>query len=256
LRVPFAVAVDGREYELDIPHLVQCKTCEGSGAKAGSKPTTCTKCGGQGQVRMAQRTVFGTFEQVATCPTCKGEGKVISNPCSDCHGSGQQRKFTKVKVRVPAGVETGTRLRVTGAGNAGLRGGPPGDLYIFIEVEESRLFERDGADLHSEISIPFTQAALGEEVTIDSANGKIKVEVPAGIQPGTTLRLKGKGLTNLSSTTKGDHFVKVNVSVPKTLNDKQKHALQEFAKLLNSEGVVNETEKRGPQKKKQFFWDE
>ncbi|GBR76222.1 molecular chaperone DnaJ [Candidatus Termititenax persephonae] len=236
LRVPFEVAVNGREYTIEIPQLVACEKCGGSGAKAGSQPTTCSKCGGQGRVRMAQHTILGSFEQVVTCPACHGEGKVISDPCPDCRGTGRVRKTNKVKVKVPAGVETGIRLKVANAGNAGQRGGPPGNLYIYIEVEDSAVFERDGQDIYSTATISYAQAALGGSIQVQGASGQIKVDIPAGTQPGATLRLRGKGLPSLNSfggAARGDHYLKINVSVPKNLTGKQKDLLMSFAKSVD-----------------------
>jgi molecular chaperone DnaJ len=235
LKVPFDVAVNGKEYELDISHLVKCTTCNGSGAAPGSKKTTCSKCGGTGQVRITQRTILGMFEQIGVCPQCHGEGSSISEPCTTCRGAGRQRKSTTVKVKVPAGVDSGTRLRVSGAGNAGEHGTSPGDLYIYIEVEDSLHFERDGADIHSEVSVSFVQAALGGDLQIVSASGPIKVEIPVGIQPGTTLRLREKGLPHLGGTGRGDHYVKINVAVPKQLNKKQRDALLAYAKTIEEQ---------------------
>ena len=235
LRVPFDVAVNGKEYTVEIPQLTACEKCSGSGAKAGSKPSTCSKCGGQGRVRMAQHTILGSFEQIVTCPACHGEGKVISDPCPDCRGTGRVRKTNKVKVKVPAGVETGIRLKVAGAGNAGQRGGPSGNLYIYIEVEDSGIFERDGQDLYSTATVSYAQAALGDSIQVQGAIGQIKVDIPAGTQPGATLRLRGKGLPSLNSFSgnRGDHYLKINISVPKNLNNKQKDILLDFAKSVN-----------------------
>lgn len=260
LRIPFEVAVFGKEYTIEISQLVACSKCNGSGAKAGSKPSTCGTCKGSGQVRTAQRTILGVFEQIAVCPNCRGEGKVISNPCPNCHGSGRERKIAKVKVRVPAGVENGTRLRVSGAGNAGLRGGDPGDLYIFIEIEPSADFERKGDDLYSEVMISFVQAALGDHVDIKSPSGKLEIKVPEGTQPGTVLRLRGKGIPHLGGSGAGDHFVKVNVRVPKNINAKQKDALLKMADLfhesLNDASENNEDNDKSSDKKRNFFWED
>lgn len=234
LRVPFEVAVQGREYTLDIPQLVVCAACGGSGAKSGTKPVTCVKCGGQGRVRVVQNTILGSFEQVITCPDCHGEGKIIADPCPHCRGAGRERKINKVKVKVPAGVETGIRLRVSGAGNAGLRGGRSGDLFIYIEVEDNGIFERDGQDLYSTETVSYAQAALGAAINVQSATGKIKVDIPAGTQPGATLRLRGKGLPAVNNpSSRGDHFLKINIAVPKNLSGKQKDLLLNFAKSIN-----------------------
>ena len=233
LKVPFSVAVSGKEYTIEISQLAACAKCSGTGAKPGTKPSNCGTCNGAGKVRRAQQTIFGAFEQVTVCPNCRGEGRVISSPCPTCHGAGRERQISKVKVKVPAGVDSGTRLRVSGAGNAGLRGGRAGDLYIFIEVEASKDFKRQGDDIYSEIVVSYIQAVLGDELNISSADGKIKIKIPSATQPGTVLRLKGKGMPHLSSSGRGDHYVNVNVNVPKNLNNKQKEALINYSELLN-----------------------
>lgn len=266
LRVPFETTVFGKEYTIEISQLVSCSKCNGTGAKPGTKPATCGTCKGAGQVRTAQRTILGVFEQVTTCPNCRGEGKVISSPCSSCHGSGRERKIAKVKVKVPAGVETGTRLRVSGAGNAGLRGGPSGDLYIFIEVEPSNVFERRGDDVYSEETVSFVQASLGDHVKIPSPAGELEIKIPEGTQPGTVLRLRGKGIPHLGGSGAGDHFVKVNVRVPKSINAKQREALLNLAELLHdhrndeekdpSPEEKAEAEEQTADKKRNFFWEE
>jgi len=268
LRVPFEVAVNGKEYTIDIPQLVTCAKCNGSGSRAGTKPAICSKCGGSGQVRMVQHTILGSFEQIGTCPNCQGEGKVVSDPCPSCQGTGRERKINKVKVKVPAGVDTGIRLRVTGSGNAGLRGGKPGDLYIYIEVEDSPIFERDGQDLYSQAAISYAQAALGDTINIQSATGKIKVEIPAGTQPGAILRLRGKGLASLNGgAARGDHYLKINITVPKNLSNKQKNLLLNFAKEVDDDIVRTDKdvktsalrEEEKPEEKTRsrgFFWEE
>ncbi|MDR2430792.1 MAG: molecular chaperone DnaJ [Candidatus Margulisbacteria bacterium] len=267
LRVPFEAAVNGKEYTVEIPQLVACGKCGGTGSRAGTKPSACGKCGGTGRVRMVQHTILGSFEQVGVCPNCQGEGKVVSDPCPHCQGTGRERKINKVKVKVPAGVETGIRLRVTGAGNTGLRGGQPGDLYIYIEVEDSAVFERDGQDLYSQITLSYAQAALGDTINIQSATGKIKVEVPAGTQPSAILRLRGKGLPAVNSSSRGDHYLKINIAVPKNLSGKQKDMLLNFAKAVNDDIVQpnkdvktsalrGEEKKAEPRRQRGFFWEE
>lgn len=268
LRVPFEVAINGKEYILDIPQLVACSSCDGTGSRAGTKPSACGKCGGSGRVRMVQHTILGSFEQVGTCPNCQGEGKVVSDPCPRCQGTGRERKINKVKVKVPAGVETGVRLRVTGSGNTGLRGGKPGDLYIYIEVEDSPIFERDGQDLYSQATISYAQACLGDMINIQSATGKVKVEVPSGTQPGAILRLRGKGLANLNGgSSRGDHYLKINIAVPKNLSGKQKDILLNFAKEVDDDIVQADKDvktsalrdREKPEDKHRsrgFFWEE
>ncbi|MDR1996956.1 MAG: molecular chaperone DnaJ [Candidatus Margulisbacteria bacterium] len=268
LRVPFEVAISGKEYTIDIPQLVSCAKCAGTGSRAGTKPSTCGKCGGTGRVRMVQHTILGSFEQVTTCPNCQGEGKVVSDPCPNCKGTGRERQTNKVKVKVPAGVETGIRLRVSGAGNAGLRGGRPGDLYIYIEVEDSAVFERDGQDLYSQVTLSYAQAALGDTLNVQSATGRIKVEVPSGTQPGAILRLRGKGLPSVNGGPgRGDHYLKINIAVPRNLSSKQKEILLDFARAVDDDIVHADKEARtsalreedGREERRQprgFFWEE
>ncbi len=272
LTIDFEVALEGKEYTLEVPQLTMCSKCDGSGSRAGTKPSTCGKCGGSGRVRMVQQTFLGSFEQVVACPNCRGEGKVISDPCPNCNGSGRERKIAKVKVRVPAGVDSGMKLRVPGAGNAGVRGGKPGDLYIYLTVKESSLFVRDGDDLHSEITISFLQAILGGEFEVHSANGMIKVTIPAGIQPGTVLRLRSKGMPVVNNTGRGDHFLKVNVSIPKHVSAKQKTALEHLKEVMAGEAETvkedrgdhasshhsaheGETEDPSERMRRAFFWE-
>ncbi len=263
LKVPFETVVFGKEYTLEISQLITCSKCDGSGAKAGTKPATCGVCAGAGQVRQAQRTILGVFEQVSTCPNCRGEGKVITSPCTHCQGTGRERKIAKVKVKVPPGIESGTRLRVSGAGNAGTRGGESGDLYIFIEVEPSKLFERDGDNIQSEILISFAQAVFGDEVRIHSAAGELQLKIPEGTQPGTVLRMRGKGVPHLGGSGTGDHYVKINIQVPASLNVKQKEALLEYTTLMAEKtGTIKEQppkvrpREEKNDKKKSFFWEE
>lgn len=235
LTIDFEVALEGKEMTLEIPQLVTCSKCDGTGSRAGTKPSTCGKCGGSGRVRMVQQTFLGSFEQVVACPNCRGEGKVISDPCPNCNGSGRERKIAKVKVKVPAGVDSGMKLRVPGAGNMGVRGGKQGDLYIYITVKDSPYFVRDEHDLHSEITISFIQAILGGEVEVHSSTGKTKVTIPAGVQPSTVLRLRGKGMPIVNNSGRGDHFLKVNVSIPKHLSAKQKNALDKLKEAMQDE---------------------
>jgi molecular chaperone DnaJ len=202
--------------------------------------------------------MLGMFEQDSDCPNCRGEGKVISSPCTDCHGTGRVRKIAKVKVKVPPGVESGTRLRVPGAGNAGLRGGSAGDLFIFIEVESSPEFERRGDDIYSEVNVSYVQAVLGDQIDILSPAGKLQIKVPAGSQPGTVLRLRGKGIPHLGGSGFGDHFVTINVFVPKQLNNRQKETLLEYAKAMNEKlrtEEAAENDSQAEKKKKNFFWE-
>jgi molecular chaperone DnaJ len=222
-------AAFGKELELEIPHLISCPVCKGSGAKPGSKETTCKQCGGSGQVRHVQQTILGSFTQIGTCPECGGEGKIISETCSECRGRGRVKKTSKVKVDIPAGVEDGMKLRVSREGNAGLKGGQPGDLYIYIRVREHAHFQREDDDIIAEEKIPFVTATLGGEVNVKTLDGTVKLKISAGTQPGTKLRLANKGIQHLQASGRGDHYVIINIDVPKVITKKQKKLLEELA---------------------------
>ncbi len=221
----------GAEREIEISHLTSCHTCKGTGAKQGSSPQKCSTCGGTGQVRRMQRTPLGAFSQVTVCPECNGSGEIIKNPCSTCSGSGRIKSKHKIKIKIPAGVESGMRLKVSGAGDAGLRGGQPGDLYVFITVKSHSLFEREDNNLFFSKSIPFVVAALGSEIDVPTIDGKATLKIPAGTQTGTNFRFKGKGLPSLSGRGKGDLFVIVTIETPKSMSQKEKDLLLEFGKI-------------------------
>lgn len=221
----------GIEKEIELSHLTACRECKGSGAKPGSTPVKCSQCGGAGQIRQTQRTPLGAFTQVVACPKCHGAGETIMSPCQICNGSGRQKTKHKIKIKVPAGIETDTRLRVTGAGDAGLKGGSPGDLYVFITVKQNSIFERDGANIYHKKIISFTQAALGAEITVPTIDGKATLKIPAGTQTHTTFKFKEKGLPILSGRGKGDLLVVVEIETPKNLTADQQEALRKFAYL-------------------------
>lgn len=221
----FEQAAFGKELDIEIPRSVNCGTCDGSGAKPGSSPVTCTACGGRGQIRYSQ----GFFAVARSCPQCNGTGRMIKDACADCKGAGRVREQKKISIKIPAGVDHGSRLRVGGEGEGGMNGGPPGDLYVFIGVEEHKAFVRRDYDVHAELPIGFTQAALGADLEVDTIWGKEKLSVPAGTQPDEVLRLKAKGVPYLDGSGKGDHFVHVKVRVPRTLTDRQRELLEELA---------------------------
>lgn len=232
LTITLEDAARGTDVELDVSHLVTCKTCKGSGAKPGTKAQKCSKCNGAGQVRQAQRTILGSFTSIVTCPDCNGAGEKISSPCKDCNGQGRVKGSHKVKVKVPAGIESGYQLRVSGAGNTGGKNGPPGDLYVFINVKEHNSFEREGPDLLHKANIPFVKAALGAEIEVPTIiDGKASIKVPAGTQSGTTFRLKGKGMPHLQQFGRGDLYIRVNIETPSKLDQKQSDLLKQFGKL-------------------------
>jgi molecular chaperone DnaJ len=232
LQLELEKAVTGDTVEIDVPTQVSCGTCKGSGAKKGSSPVSCTTCGGVGQVRMQQ----GFFSVQQTCPACKGAGTTISDPCGDCHGRGRVRKTRTLSVKVPAGVDDGDRIRLSGEGEAGRNGGPSGDLYVEIRVIKHKLFERDGANLACEVPISFATAALGGDVELPTLDGHVSLKVPAGTQSGKTFRLRGKGVTTVRDARKGDLFAQVAVETPVNLTKEQLELLQKFEKSLKKGG--------------------
>ncbi len=232
LNIKFREAVFGGEKEIRIPHLETCKTCEGSGAKPGSSATTCSTCSGTGQVRRATRTPFGSFAQVSMCPTCNGEGRVIEEKCESCGGAGRKRETKKLKITIPPGVDNGTRLRVSAEGDAGLRGGSAGDLYVYLGVEADPEFERNGLNILSEITVSYLQAILGCRLKVNTVDGEEELNIPAGMQPDTVLTLEGKGVPKLGNpVSRGDHLITVHVEIPTRLNAKERELLEELAKI-------------------------
>lgn len=225
LRVTLEEAYTGKQETISITTSVACDTCHGSGSESGSEPSSCPTCNGMGKVRAQQ----GFFTVERTCPTCNGHGQIITNPCKACAGSGRTQKARSLSVNIPAGVETGTRIRLAGEGEAGMRGGPSGDLYIFIDVAEHNLFERDGTTLYCRVPVSMVSAALGGEIEVPTIDGgKSRVKIPAGSQSGKQMRLKGKGMPALRGGTKGDLFLELAVETPVNLSAKQKELLQEF----------------------------
>ena len=231
LEITLEEAALGCEKEISVTKLDKCETCEGSGAEAGSKLKTCTTCGGRGQVLTSR----GIFSIAQTCPHCKGQGRLLEKPCKTCHGDGKKQRASKIKLRIPAGVEGGSRLRSQGNGEAGFRGGPAGDLYVFLNVKRHEIFSRDGDDLLCEIPVSFVQATLGAEIEVPTLEGSATVKIPTGTQPGTLLRLKGRGVKNLQGYGQGDLHVRVQVEVPAHLNSAQKAKLHEFAALCDGQ---------------------
>jgi molecular chaperone DnaJ len=237
MRITFAEAAHGVEKEIEISKLQSCDTCHGSGAEPGSKVTTCPTCGGQGQVAVAR----GFFNIAQTCPRCRGAGQTIEKPCHTCHGEGRVEKSAKIKIKIPAGVEDGTRLRSTGQGEGGARGGPPGDLYVVLHVEPHDIFQREGTDLYCSVPISFAKAALGGEVKVPTLEGSAVLKVPAGTPSGKTFRLRGKGLPEVHGRGIGDLHVKLYVEVPTRLNSVQRAHLQAFADSCDEHTHPEET---------------
>ena len=231
IEITLEEAHKGIKTNVTFPCLKKCGTCQGSGAKPGTSSSTCPTCNGSRQMSYSKRTPFGQFTSVTTCKNCRGEGTVIDVPCSDCKGKGLVQKVKKISVKIPPGVDTGSRLRVAGEGEAGEKGGPPGDLYVVIHVKPHDVFMREGRDILCEIPITFGQAALGAKIQVPTLNGKVKMNVPSGTQSGTVFRLKGKGMTDLRGFGKGDEHIRVIVETPRKLTKRQKELLEEFEKL-------------------------
>jgi molecular chaperone DnaJ len=232
LKLDFREAVFGGDKQIKITHSETCGTCSGSGAKAGSKPRTCGTCGGAGQVRRATRTPFGSFTQVATCPACNGAGQVIEDKCDTCGGAGQSQVTKKLKITVPAGVDTGTRLRVPNEGDAGQRSGPPGDLYVYLFVQDDAQFRRDGISILSDLKVSYLQAILGSQVTVKTVDGDAELTVPAGTQPNTVLTLDGRGVPRLGNpVSRGDHLITIQVDIPNRVSGEERELLEQLAKL-------------------------
>lgn len=229
MEITFEEAAHGTEKEISVTKLDQCATCKGSGRTSESKVKSCTACGGRGQVLSSR----GFISIAQTCQRCQGAGRIIENPCRTCQGTGQREQLSKIKIRIPAGVDTGARLRSSGNGEAGARGGPAGDLYVVLHVKAHDIFQRDGDDLICDVPISFVQATLGAEIDVPTLQGKAQIKVPAGTQNGTVFRLKGKGVKNVQGYGMGDLHVRVAVEVPSHLNSAQKAKLQEFADLCD-----------------------
>jgi len=229
LEISFEEAVRGCEKEITVNKLDRCETCGGSGVEAGSRTRTCPTCHGRGQVVTSR----GIFSIAQTCPQCRGAGRVIEKPCKACHGEGRRARTSKIRLRIPAGVESGSRLRSVGNGEAGLRGGPPGDLYVVLHVKPHEIFQREGDDLYCEVPISMVQAALGGEIEVPTLDGKATIKIPPGTQPGTMFRLKGKGVKNVQGYGQGDLHVRINVEIPARLTPTQRAKLQEFAALCD-----------------------
>jgi len=225
-------AVAGSTVKIRVPNLVSCDSCGGSGARKGSTPVTCPTCNGLGQVRMSQ----GFFSVQQTCPQCRGQGRTISDPCPTCHGQGRVRESKTISVKVPPGVDNGDRIRLTGEGEAGESGGPPGDLYVHVVVKEHPIFTRDGSDLHCNIPVSFVTASLGGEIEIPTLEGRVKLRIPAETQSGKLFRLRGKGVRSVRSSSKGDLLCQVVVETPVNLTKRQKELLQEFETSMQSDG--------------------
>ncbi len=250
LEISLEEAARGTETKIRIPTMAECETCHGSGAKAGTKPETCPTCAGHGQVRMQQ----GFFSIQQACPKCHGSGKVIANPCPTCSGSGRVKQYKTLAVKIPSGVDEGDRIRLSGEGEAGVNGGPPGDLYVVIQIKPHTVFQRDHNDLHCEMPISFTTAALGGEIEIPTLDGHAKIKIPAETQSGKVLRLRGKGIKGVRSSTHGDLLCHLVVETPVSLTERQKELLRELETLSGEDSARhNPRAKSWMNKVKEFF---
>jgi len=235
ITITFEEACFGCEKEIGIFTIVECDKCGGSGAAEGTTAEVCSECGGTGSVKVQQRTAFGVMSSTTTCKKCGGAGKIIHQPCTKCKGKGKVRKQQKVTIKIPAGIDDEQTVSLRGRGNAGLNGGPSGDLLVTVSVKRHPSFERDGYSILTRINISIAQAILGAEVEVPTLDGKVKYNIPEGTQSGTTFRLKGKGVPYLNSSGRGDHFVTAVVQIPKNLTKEQKEALEKFSEAMGEE---------------------
>ncbi len=241
LEISLEDAAFGVEREIDVSRLEQCHDCGGSGARPGTSPVTCPVCGGRGQTQTIRTSPFGRFTSITTCARCQGEGRVIESPCQSCQGRGRVRRHRKIKVKIPVGVDSGMRVRVAGEGDAGVRGGPPGDLYVFIEVRPHEVFEREGNDIRCEVPISIWQASLGADIEVPTLDGRASLHIPEGTQTGTSFRLRGKGIPDVRWHERGDQHVRVRVVTPTRLTEREKELLRELARLRGSHKANDES---------------
>ncbi len=243
--ISFEEAAKGCTKKIKIARIETCKDCGGSGAQKGSSPTTCSACSGTGRINITQRTPFGAMQTQRTCDKCGGRGKIVTNPCNTCDGKGRIRKNVEQNIDIPAGIDDGQIINLRGGGDSGINGGPAGDLRIQVGVRPHPIFERDGFDVFCEIPVTFAQAALGDEITVPTLDGKVKFTIHEGTQPGDEFKLRGKGIQRLNYSGKGDQYVKIVLEVPKNLSSKQKELIKEFESST--------TDKDNYKKRKGFF---
>lgn len=232
LTITFEEAAFGCEKEISVTRDENCEECGGTGARKGTQPTQCPTCHGTGQVQSFVNTPIGRVSNVRVCEACHGQGTIINDPCPKCSGRGRVRRNRKITIKIPAGIDNGMQIPLRKQGEPGLRGGENGDLYIFVTVKPHKLFTRENYDLYCDVTVSFTQAALGGEIDVPTLNGMIKYNLPEGTQPGTVIRLRGQGIQNLRGAGKGDLYIKVNVEIPRKLTDKQKELLMQFDETL------------------------
>ncbi|GAQ19326.1 chaperone protein DnaJ [Oceanobacillus picturae] len=233
----FKEAIFGKETDITIPKEENCDTCNGSGAKPGTKTKTCSHCNGSGQLNMEQNTPFGRVVNKRVCNYCNGTGKIIPEKCNTCGGNGKVKKHKKIHITIPAGIDEGQQIRVSGKGEAGVNGGPPGDLYVVVQVRRDEFFEREGDHIFCELPLTFAQAALGDEVEVPTVHGNVMLKIPAGTQTGKTFRMKGKGAPNVRGYGQGDQHIKVKIVTPTKLTEKQKELLREFNDIAGNEAT-------------------
>jgi len=240
IHLTFEEAVFGTEKEIQVTRDEICETCKGSGAKPGTAPTRCSTCNGQGEVRQSRQTILGSMVQVTPCPACKGQGEVVTAPCPTCHSNGKIRKTRKKVVSIPAGVDTGTQIRMAGEGQLGINNGPPGNLYLIIQVRSHKYFRRRDDDILLDLNINIAQATLGDEVKVPTVDGDTFLKIPSGTQPGKVIRMRGKGIHHLRSNGRGDQLVIVNISVPQSLTNEQRELFKELGSSLGKEVIPQE----------------
>ncbi|SDW25632.1 molecular chaperone DnaJ [Marinococcus luteus] len=235
MTLTFKEAAFGKDTEIEIPKEENCETCGGDGAKPGTEKRTCRQCGGQGQMNVEQNTPFGRVVNRRVCDRCSGSGVEVEEKCATCNGNGRIRRNKKINIHIPEGVDHGQQIRVSGQGEPGANGGPPGDLFVVFNVQPHEFFERDGDDVYCEMPLTFVQVTLGDEIEVPTLRGKVKLKIPAGTQSGTKFRLRNKGINNVHGRGQGDQHVKVQVVTPKKLTDRQKELLREFAEISGDE---------------------
>lgn len=241
MTIDFMDAINGKDTDVTYTRSEVCGTCHGTGAEKGTHPITCDKCHGSGIMNVTRQTPFGVMQQQTTCDKCHGKGVIIEHPCNTCHGEGTLDKKQTLQVKVPAGIDNGQQIRLSGQGEAGKNGGPYGDLFISFRINPSKEFTRRGTTIYTNVPISFAQAALGDEIDVNTVHGKVSLKIPAGTQPSTNFKLRGEGVPRLDGNGKGDHEVTVNIVIPKKLNEKQKEALVDYVK--SSGGNISPQEK-------------
>ncbi|WNY26830.1 molecular chaperone DnaJ [Methanolapillus ohkumae] len=251
IRISFADAYAGKTVSIDVPKIITCDTCSGSGAKPGTSPKTCPECRGSGVVAKTMRTPFGNMISQSSCPVCGGTGQKIETPCPKCSGKGKTKETKKISVTIPPGSDNGMRIRYPGEGNSGDVGAPAGDLYVVIRVDQDNYFTREGDNVYTNIHVNFVQAALGADVTVKTMGGDVTMTIPEGTQTGSTFRLKGKGFPRVNSKSVGDQFVTVNLEIPKKLSKEQRELLEQYAKIS---GLPATSGSKGKGKKDKGFF--